>query len=342
MYQGMTSLLTSLALLKTQEKWLVATHFLVGSFQAFLDLAGIFGIGIVVYAFSQDQRFVSSNPAGQFNEIPEVELPFLWAIGLVVAIYLLKMFVSIMNTRGMSNFFAKVETRVAGEIANHLFRIDYKKLPNRSPSEIYWNLNLGTSILVSWNLFHGMTIALEGLVFLTILSALLFVDVISTLILLGFIILVATLIQRISVTKLEKAGQDFADYSLALHASVMETLDVFAEATVLGRIRTFIERIHNYRGTLSTSDSQIRVWSALPRTVLEGSIVVAAMLLIGALSTSSSGAGGIVIVTIFLVGGVRLMGAVIPAQRSLSEIISKAPQATRAATVFLDDSARQQ
>lgn len=334
MFQGITSLNKSFALLKTREKWWALAYFLIGGLQAILDLAGIFGIGVVVYAFSQDSRIVSSNPAGRFSGVPDIELPFLWAIGLIAAIYLLKMFVSMANTRGMSNFCAKVETRVSGEIANQLFRIQYKELPHRSASETYWNLNLGTSVLVSWNLFHGMTIALEGLVFFAILSALLLVDVISALILLGFIILMATLIQKISVRKLEKAGQDFANYSLALHDSVMETLDIFAEATVLGRLDRFIRRISNHRGMLSNSDSLIRIWSALPRTVLESSIVIVALLLIGALSTSGAGPGGIIIVTIFLVGGVRLMGAVIPVQRSMSEIISRAPQAMRAAMVI--------
>ena len=334
----MKSLRTSLSLLNPREKWLVAMYFFVGVVLAVLDLAGVFGIGVVVYAFSRDTTLVSSNPAGQFSSLPDVELPILWAIGFVVAIFMLKMVISIVNTRAMSNFFARVETRVAASIADQIFRIQYKNLPNRKPSETYWNLNLGTSVLVSWNLFHGMTIALEGVVFLVLLCALLLVDVISTIILLGFITLVSLVIQKISVRKLDNAGQGFANESLALHNSIMDTLDVFAEATVLGRVERFVEKIVVLRERLSASDSQIRVWSAVPRTVLEASIVVAALILIGVLTTSNAGDGGIVIVTIFLVGGVRLMGAVVPAQRSVSEIISRAPQAIRAAQILLPDS----
>ncbi len=325
---------------KERSKW----YFLTGAraMLSVLDLAGILAIGFVV---TSTVIFLTqgSSPDRVLEfagfSIPAVTaqtLPFVAAA--VLAIFLIKAFLSIVITKKAAYFVATIEARAAKNIAERVFGGDLAQARLRSREEMSYAIQFGSPAAFNYLLNFTSTVIAEGSLFLLICLGFLLVDPWATLAAVGYFALVALVIQYFVGTLMAKAGAKAAEATIDANRAVGDLIAVFRELSVLGLKHKYIDRIHQSRILAADSAASQTYLNGMPRYIIEAALLVgvAAFILVQALSgdiVSSATTVGV-----FLSGGFRLTAAMLPLQAALLSIKGYLPVAAKAHEILFGSS----
>jgi ATP-binding cassette subfamily C protein len=181
------------------------------------------------------------------------------------------------------------------------------------------------------------TFVTETVLFIVVCLGFLFVDPMATLAAVVYFGTVAATIHLFIGSKMTRAGQVSAESTVHANTSISNLLAVYRELYVLGKRDKFINEI--YEARIRAADSQATTYYlvGMPRYVIETALLLGIGLFVLAQGMngdifSSAGTLGV-----FLAGGFRLTGALLPLQSSLLTIKSIIPVA-RTAHVILERS----
>ena len=315
----------------TKEKntwfWLTGAR----AFLSVFDLAGILAIGFVVTSTALFLTQGSNqNRLLEFAgfQIPAVNAQTLPIVSIaILATFLIKALFSILLTRKVAYFVAKIEARAAREIAEKVFGGGLSQARLRSREEMAYAIQVGSPAAFNQILNFTSTVIAEGSLFLLICTGFLLVDPWATLAAVVYFAFIALLIQYFVGTLMSRAGSESAKSTIDANGAVSDLIAVFRELSVLGMRHKFIDRIYRSRISAANSSATQMYLNGMPRYIVEAALIVgvAAFILVQALTgdiVSSAATIGV-----FLSGGFRLTAAMLPLQASLLNIKGNVPAA---------------
>jgi ATP-binding cassette subfamily C protein len=304
------------------------------SFVATFDLLGILAIGFLATSIDLFVKLGSDTSRviefGGFR-IPAVtaqSLPLISA--LILGLFVFKAVVSILLTRQLAYFLAKVEARASVIVADRAFGNDLEDARRFSTQDVYFAVQSGSPAAFNAVLNSVGTIAAEGLLFLFVIVSFLVVDPISALGAIVYFGFVAVVIQLSIGTKMQKVSVRVAEGSISAYEAIGDISEVLRETTVLGKKQYFFDRIFDARTRTASSLASQHTLGGMPRYIVETSLIIAVaifILLQAARGDVVSSAGT---VGIFLSGGLRLTASILPLQSAVLIIKQAIPIAEKA------------
>lgn len=298
------------------------------------DLAGVMLLG---YLAASIAAFLSTgNNSGKSIAFAGLNLPALTAsqvpvLGLaVVVIFTLKALISVTLTRKLAAHLAKVEARSANTIVTNLLNGTLQKFESFSRDDLQFAVLTGSSSAFNGILNQVATIASEGFLFLSLFASFLSLSPWATLGLFIFLVLVAGTIQVFIGAKLQRASGVLTETNLQVMATLGNIFSSFREIKVLGRGAYFASEIYKARLFGANSQAMQTYLLGMPRYIIETALLGGVFVFGVIQSLSGDITQSMSIVGVFLTGGFRILGAMLPFQAAVSGLRSFIPQAKTA------------
>lgn len=324
----------ALAFLNPKER---IKYFTLVGFRALVsifDLLGILAIGFLATSIALFVTLGSS--ANRVIEFAGLALPAITAQTLpVVAIGILLLFVfkaviSILLTRALAMFLARIEARAARQVASTAFGQGLSEARKYSREEVYFAVQAGSPAAFNNILNSTGTIVAEGLLFVLVIGAFFTVDPFSALGAIVYFGGIALIIQFFLGRLMHAAATKNAEGNVQGNSVIGDLSEVLREATILEKKDFFLDRLYQSRVKAASSSASQYVLSGMPRYIVETALIiaVAAFVLVQSATGDLVSAAGIV--GVFLSGGLRLTASLLPLQSALLTIKQMIPQANKA------------
>lgn len=301
---------------------------------ALFDLFGILAIGFL--ATSMALFFTQgSNPERTINvadfRLPAVSSESLPVIALfILGLFVLKAIFSILLTRQLAHFLARIEARAARQIARNSFGKGIEGGRLNSREEISFAVQVGSPSAFNYSLNSLGTLVAEVFLFLLILFVFALVDPVVALSAVFFFGSVGFLIQFFIGRLMNRTGIKIAESAILANSGIYDLSEVLRESATLGRQEYFFDRIYESRLRASGSSATQFVLTGMPRYIVETALIFAIAVFILIQAASGDIASSAATLGIFLSGGLRLTASLLPLQSALLTMKQAIPAAVRA------------
>lgn len=305
-----------------------------GLVTSLLDLGGVMAIGVLVglgsASLSAQQGTVIFGIA--FAQVTPMLIATFGLFALIF--FVLKAVVAITFSYAQSRFLANIDSKKSVRIVSFLLGDGLGRVHSHAPDSWQWaamssTTNAFSGILLSFSIMvsEGTLIVLLGLLFL-------FVDPIVTAFTLAYFGAVMLLMREIIGKRGKLAGVQVTHGSLASASILRDVITAFREVTITRTTSHFLSRFKDARTEAARGTAQIRFLAGLPRYIVETALMLGVVAFVGWQFVSGQLGSGASVIGIFLAGGVRLMGSVLPFQNALGAMRSTSAQAELALTIL--------
>ena len=298
-----------------------------GLLTSLLDLCGVIAIGALV-GLGSASLATKQGTVVLGIPFPAVTPTLIAGFGVfALAFFILKACLAITFSYAQSRFLARLDSAKAVRIVKHLLGDGLDRVHSYPPDAWQWaslnstisafsGLLLGFSTLVS----EGSLIVLLGVLFLV-------VDPVVTAFTLVYFGLLMLLMHELLGKKSKLAGRQVTRGSRVSTSVLLDVISAFREVSITGTAGHFIDRYEQARTQVARGQAQIRFLSGLPRYIVETAMMLGVVAFVGWQFVSGQLGSGAAEIGIFLAGGVRLMGSVLPFQNALGSMKSTGVQA---------------
>lgn len=293
----------------------------VKSLAAIADIVGILLVGLITARAMSNIAGAGANTKSQLINIIDVDsilpssIPSLTF--LTLCIFSIKSLFAAWTTLQLANLIAKIELQNAEKIAEQLFPGNLIKLNRHAKSDFQTAILQSSSAAFSEYLSTYSTIISEGFLLVLVGITLLVTDTLAAIFTLAYFLVLAFAIQRITGTAFAKHGNDFMQEHLKTTDYIEDSYIANREIYSLGRKQYFLNKITESRKRISEAKARITFLNAVPRYLIETALVLGVSLLAFLQSRSGNVVDGAVTMGVFLVGGLRLVAALMPLQSAL-------------------------
>lgn len=301
---------------------------------AFLDLVGILAIGFLatsVALFLTD----GSDPNRRIEvgdlsivAISAKTLPFV-AFGILL-LFLLKALSSILLTRQMAQFLARIEARAARVITKRAFGEGLDCAKKHSMEEIVFAVQVGSPSAFNLVMNSAGTIFAEGFLFVLVFTAFAIVNPAAAFAAIIYFGTIGLLIQFFIGRLMHQSARAVAASTVQANAVLTDLSEVLREASILGRRSYFYNKLFNTRFRAAGNTATMFVLSGTPRYIVETALIIAITIFILIQTLAGDIASSAATIGIFLSGGLRLTASLLPLQSALLTIRQAIPAAERA------------
>lgn len=253
-----------------------------------------------------------------------------WLFGVVVMFFVAKSVLNTVLLRITTVFLAKTAASFSAELATYVFSGELVRLQGISKGDIQWSATTATQIAFQAVLFSGSMLVTESVFFLAILAGFVYVDVSSALVIASYFLILLVLFQVAINRRLRQIGERMRENSILTNNSVLNLAGAFRELSVAGKMGFFLEKFYLARRRLALDQALQRFVQGLPRPFVETALMVGIFTLVLWQFRFGNLADGLVVIAIFMAGGLRMMGALLPLQGAISDLKIQGPQARRA------------
>jgi ATP-binding cassette, subfamily B, bacterial PglK len=312
----------SLGFLSRGERITYFTLLILRALVGVLDVLGIFFIGLIAAIAATEVAGATSGSAKLLGfTIPTfTPVQMLWLVVIVLAVFVGKAFASILLMRALTRFVAGIEARSAIELAEFLLLGSLENLRQHSRADLQYAITESMSWAFTGILNNVANIASEGFLLFLLAVSFFVVSPITALIVLAYFGLIIAGMQFFIGRSLKRAGNDAADGTVITVGALSDTIDTFRELSVLGKQDLFLRRIKVARTRVARSGSTLALLAGMPRYVIETSLIVGVVLFIGVQVVTGNLTSGLATLGVFLAGGVRVMGSLLPLQTAIAAL----------------------
>ena len=324
----------TLRYLTQQEKLRFYIFLSLRAIVALLDLLGILAIGFL--ATSMALFLTQGSDPERTIEVGNFSLPAVSAQSLpviattILVLFVLKAVVSILLTRQLAHFLARIEARAAKQIAKKAFGKGLEGARLNTREEISYAVQAGSPSAFNLTLNSLGTLVAEGFLFLLVLAVFALVNPAVAIGAIVFFGLIGFLIQFFIGRLMHKTGVKIAESAVMANAGIYDLSEVLRESATLGRQEYFFERIYESRLRASGSSATQFVLSGMPRYIVETALIVAIAAFVLIQAASGDIGSSAATLGIFLSGGLRLTASLLPLQSALLTMKQAIPAAVRA------------
>jgi ABC-type multidrug transport system fused ATPase/permease subunit len=317
----------SLGYLRTRDKVKYLILVVFKAMAGLLDVIGIALIGVIAGISA-----TNLDPNNQL-EIAGFKLPIIteqMLIYLVIAVlivFALKAIIAIWLNWVLSEFLSRLEREQATVIATSIFGEDLSKLQSLSRSEIIWAVTGSTNLAFSGLLTSFSTFVSEGVLLLLILVTFSIVDPMGAIFVVVYFGILVLLIQKIIGGSLRKAGEESSKGNIHSMQNIEDLLVAYREISIFHKTSFFLARFSNSRGELAKGHARMIFLGGMPRYVVETALMLGVVAFVGYQFFAGQLSTGLVAVGIFLTGGVRIIGSLLPLQNAAANVKYQTEQA---------------
>lgn len=335
------SIKASLGFMTPRER--VTYFFLVffKSLSGLLDVAGIALIGVLagLAATSLD----SNTPLVVFGfTLPQVTQQTLVILVLVVlGVFAVKAAVAVILSRAITGFLARIESAKAVNIARYLFTGSLDAVQARTKGEILWGVMGSVSLAFSGLLVSLSTFITEGILLILIATTFVLIDPIATIFVFVYFGLIIAVIQLVISRSLSSSGKDASQGNMDSTVIIDDLLGAYREVAIFRKQEFFIAKFGAARWRLAQGGATMTFLLGMPRYVVETALMLGVVIFVGFQFLTGQLASGLVVVGVFLTGGVRIMASLLPLQGAVANVKNQSEQ-SKVAHEFLTNAALSQ
>lgn len=313
----------SLSLLSSRQKLAVGLLALAALFINSLDIVAISLLGLVG-AIALGQREIENLP---WLDGLSQNTMVIGVLLVAAGVFAVKTVSGIFLTRTQQYFLASLEIYFSRIISLTTFSGDLNTVKKYSRSHLEWTILRSTSL--AFGSVIGQSLSLFSEVSLTVFILVLFfyTDWVSALVVLVYFAVVLLIFQLLTKRTVAQTGSDFAEGSISVGQAISDTLVGFKEISVLSRIPFFLDRISKARARTARAQALQNYMQAVPRLVVELALIVGAIGFAAFQFAANAGNPELAIISIFVVGSLRLMSSLLPLYRSFMQLRYVQPQA---------------
>jgi len=300
-----------------------------------LDVAGVATIGLlatggVSAAIGQTDGSFLGFEISSINEFGILNLLF-----IVLGFFSAKAALSSVLLKITVNFLASVEVRASSTIAQSVFNGSISDLKRYSRAELDWAIVHSTHVTFSGQLPSLMTFVSETALLIAILSLFVAIDLISALFIISYFAVIIVAFQLIVNRGLRKLGGEVTDATVATGTSILSMVDLYREMSTLGKTDYMMSTFSQARRKRAYAAADLKFLNNVPRYIVETALILGALLFIAFQLTSSGVSSSIATIGVFLTGGTRMMGSLLPLQAAFAGLREQMEQVRMSQDVLI-------
>lgn len=282
------SILRIYRLLPDGDLFKLAALFGMMIFASLVALVGVGTVPVFVAAVIDSERIFSYPVVGDFLEMIQVTTPYrlaLFGAAVLFTIYLMKnlfmLFYNYLNSKYMMNRVLYLQNRIFKAYMSS----PYTFFISRNSSELLRNINSEINKIIEGTLRPALTISLNGIMTIVIITGLIVVEPLIT----GIGILLfggfSYLFLRLTKKSISFYGSESLVHRRSMTKAILEGLQGFKDAKVLKREMYFLNEYDSHAKRHRSYDLKRSVLNSLPRQILEmisltGILFIAVMLVL--------------------------------------------------------------
>ncbi|CAI8396601.1 MAG: Multidrug resistance ABC transporter ATP-binding and permease protein [Cellulomonadaceae bacterium TMED98] len=280
------------------------------------DLAGIAAIGLLVMAVASGE--IEFDIGGFYTfRMDETPPEFIAGLVLLAAVaFLAKALFNLLLGLASVRYMAGVEVKASRKIADHLLSGSLGELRRYSQADIQYAVNPSTGAMYGGVLSALSNIITDGSLMLMILGAFVLVNPVAALVVSIYFAGMVVLIQWFISGRLKQVGRDSNQGSISATSAILDSVASFREVAVLKKQPYFLKRFSDARWLLARTKATEVILRNVPRLIIEQGLMLGVLGFVTWQVLLNDAASGLASVGIFVVGSLRIMGAVMPIQTS--------------------------
>ena len=280
------------------------------------DLAGIAAIGLLVMAVASGE--IEFDIGGFYTfRMDETPPEFIAGLVLLAAVaFLAKALFNLLLGLASVRYMAGVEVKASRKIADHLLSGSLGELRRYSQADIQYAVNPSTGAMYGGVLNALSNIITDGSLMLMILGAFVLVNPVAALVVSIYFAGMVVLIQWFISGRLKQVGRDSNQGSISATSAILDSVASFREVAVLKKQPYFLKRFSDARWLLARTKATEVILRNVPRLIIEQGLMLGVLGFVTWQVLLNDAASGLASVGIFVVGSLRIMGAVMPIQTS--------------------------
>jgi ABC-type multidrug transport system fused ATPase/permease subunit len=285
-----------------------------------LDLVGIAAIGLLVMAVASGR--IDFDFGGLYRITIDETPPGLIA-GLVVAAalsFLLKAVFNLLLSLALIRYMAGVEVNASKRMAHYMLSGTLGELRRFSQADIQYTVNASTAAMYSGVLNSIASIITGSGLMVMILGTFFLVNPVAAVVVAIYLALVVSAIQWAIGNKLKQIGRDVNKSSVQTTGAILDAVSGFREIAVLKKQQFFLRRYVDARWLMVKTNARSAVLRSVPRLIIEQGLMLGVLGFVSWQVLSGDVANGLASVGVFVVGSLRIIGAVVPLQNSYSSL----------------------
>ena len=266
----------------------------------------------------------------------ETDVVLTYLLALAALLFSAKSLIGVILARTQFMFLGRIETEFSEQIALHVFGGDLTAVKKYSRSDLDWSILRSTELAFARVLGRALVLLAEFGLAVLILGLFVYTDWVSALIVFFYFSIVLAFLQLFAHRKSKFSGSQVAEGSVSVAQAISDSIVAFKEISVLSRLDFFVERIREARSRVALGNATQFYLQAIPRLIMELALILGAIAFVVFLSFRNDGTPDFGLLSIFVVGSLRMMSALLPLQRAFMELRFSAPQALGAQRIIGD------
>ena len=246
---------------------------------------------------------------------------------IAACVFAIKTVSGILLTKIRQNYLATLEIHFSKIIAAKVFSGDLSTVKKYSRSHLEWTILRSTSVAFAIVIGQSLSLFAEFSLTLFIVILFFYTDWVSALLVLFYFGAVLLIFQLATMGTVARTGSDFAQGSISVGQAISDTLAGFKEISVHSQIPYFLERISKARARTAKASALQSYTQSIPRLVVELALIVGAIGFAAFQFASTAGSPNLAVISIFIVGSLRMMSSLLPLYRAYMQLRYERPQA---------------
>jgi ATP-binding cassette, subfamily B, bacterial PglK len=306
--------------------FLVVARILSNAFDV-LALA-LLGLSIAMFVDREaSQRLVAWLP----DEITGDPAVMLTVTGVL---FVAKSVLAVSLGRWVSILLAQIQVEKSERVAAALFSRGLLEIKKWSQPRLNWLILNSTESAFYGVLTLAVTLIAELTSVVFLVTLMLFVALPETLLALSYFLLVISAFHYLARAVFSREGRNNAAGSVSSGQILVDFLSAYREISVLGKVRGYVSALVSSKATVARSNAINSFMGSLPRVILETALVLGALAFVGIQASGVLGPIDLASVGVLVAGSFRLMGALLPIQRAITEFKYIEPLALEAQTAL--------
>ena len=313
-------------ILSKKDKKVYLLLIIVQSFNALLDIIGIFLVGTVAILVTSylvgsnldSQVLIFTKLLGFNNYSPKIVL-FIFSLTTII-FFVFKTIFSIYINRKILLFYAKKQSEFSASLFSKILNSSYVWFKKQNSERIYTALSIGPNAIFMRIIGNSLLIFSDVLLLVLILAFLFIFNPVVSIFTFIFFWLFAMILQKIIGKKAQTYGEDFINSEIVSHEYLNVVLSSFKEIFVMNKKDHFEYGFQNSENSKALSSAKILWIQLLPKYVFEIALTLGIFVLSFALLTGD--VNNIATLTVFIVASGRIVPALFRIQSTTINLIT--------------------
>lgn len=294
-----------------------------------LDLAGALALGALV-AMALGSAEIADGVSRVTSAIGFTGSSFALLVSAIVSLFFVKILLSVAVTFRYARYLRELEARGFSRMVRHFSSGDLERLQASPRAETLWALRSSASVIYGTVLGALVFLLADFLSAFVTFVVLVGFDPVAATLISTYFLSVGFLYQRIVRPRISQVSSDLIDSSIATGKWSHDLLEGFREIVVSNHARKYAMLFERTRDQALGAISRERMLGIFPRLFVELSLILGVVVVVLWLYQSGGLVDNLVVLAVFVVGGLKLVGALLPIQSRVATILTAAEQCSKA------------